>query len=141
MTMMRTLYPNVVIDTQGQDVSGVENTPEIRAQFIAEHMKAYSMDGADKSEIELSPFTISIMDQSNGQYAALFYKASIGQYRLVFPAEWDSQPFGFAYASDKGIYLAFTDLGIWSINPNSGTAQKLRPTSASRHRQARDYQE
>lgn len=92
MTMMRTPYPNGVIDTQGQDVSGVENTPEVRAQFIAEHMKVYSMDGADKSEIELSPFTISIMDQSNGQYAALFYKACIGQYRFVFPLNGAASP-------------------------------------------------
>lgn len=129
MTMMNSLYPNGVIDAQGQDVPGIENIPEVRAQFIAEHMKAYSMDGTTKTEIELSPFTISIMDQSNGQYAALFYKASIGQDSFVFPSEWGSQPFGFVHASDKGIYLAFTDMGIWSINPNSETAQKITTDS------------
>lgn len=129
MTMMRTLYPNGVINTQGQDVSVIENISEARAQFIAEHMKAYSMDGADKAEIELSPFTISIMDRSNGQYTALFCKARIGQDRFVFPVEWGSQPFGFAHASDKGIYLAFTDMGIWSINPNSEIAQKITADS------------
>lgn len=123
--MMGILYPNGVVDKQGQDIPEIENASAVRVKFIAEHMKAYSMAEGVKTEVQLAPFTISITDQSNGTYSALFYRASIGKDQFVFPSEWGNQSFGFTQISDKNIYLAFTDMGIWRIDPDSETATKI----------------
>ncbi len=39
--------------------------------------------------------------------------------------EWGNQSFGFTHLSNKNIYLAFTDMGIWRISPENLSAEKL----------------
>ena len=123
--LMEVLYPNGMIDGQGQDIPGIDNIPEARAQFIAEHMKAYALNGTVKAEVDLIPFEITVTDKSNGTYEGLLYKAAIGNDTFVFPSEWGNQSFGFTSLSEKNIYIAFTDMGIWQIDPDSMSAEIL----------------
>lgn len=123
--LMNVLYPDGVIDEQGQDIPSIENAAERRAQFIAEHMRAYSVVDGETREVNLTPFEIAITDQTNGEHYELFYKADIGSDRFVFPSEWGNQSFGFTHLSNKNIYLAFTDMGIWRISPENLSAEKL----------------
>lgn len=129
--MMSILYPNGIVDAQGQDIPGINDFDESRAKFVAEHMKAYSLVGEEISEVTLTPFKISITDESNGEYKSLFYRASVGKDNFVFPSEWGNQSFGFISISEKNIYLAYTDMGIWRIDPENMTAKKLSSDSYS----------
>ena len=123
--LLATLYPNGVVDAQGQEMGGIANIEEVRAQFIDNRMKAYSVSDNKQSEIQLKPFTIELENQSVGEYDALFYSASIGQDTFVFPSEWGNQPYGFTHMSNKNVYLAFTDKGIWQIDPIEQIATKI----------------
>lgn len=49
--LMNVLYPDGVIDEQGQDIPSIENAAERRAQFIAEHMRAYSVVDGETREV------------------------------------------------------------------------------------------
>ena len=123
--LMTQLYPNGVIDEQGQELSPAEDRSALRESFISQHMKAYAVGGGECTEIPITPFTVTISDRSNGAYEALFYKARIDADVFVFPSEWGSQPFGFSCLSEKEIYLAYTDLGIWRLDPENMSAQKI----------------
>ncbi|MGN7454307.1 hypothetical protein ACTHPH_05780 [Paenibacillus pasadenensis] len=123
--MMSILYPNGIVDAQGQEVPGIDNLVEVRERFIEEHMRALSLVGSTPIEIEKTPFTISIADESNGEYKSLFYKASIGKDTFVFPSEWGNQPFDFVSDSEKNIYIIYTDAGIWKIDPIALSAKKI----------------
>lgn len=123
--MMRLLYPNGIMDEQGLSISGVENLEEIRTKFIAEHTKAYAINGSEITEVKIVPFNIKLSNIMNGPYECLFYKATIGQDTFVFPSEWGNQSCGFLTASEAGVYLAYTDLGIWKVIPDSLETKKI----------------
>lgn len=124
--MTNILYPNGLINSQGQDIAGIENLETVRANFISNHIKAYSLDSQNNiSEISLIPFNVSLEDKNNGSYTWIFYKATIGDDSFVFPSEWGSQPCGFLNNSKENIYLAYTDMGIWRIDPVSMQTSKL----------------
>ncbi|PTQ57068.1 MAG: hypothetical protein BSOLF_2219 [Candidatus Carbobacillus altaicus] len=134
--MMNILYPNGIVDTQGQDIPGINNFDEARAKFIAEHMKAYSLVGEKTIEVKLTTFKINITDKSNGEYESIFYKASIGKDNFVFPSEWGNQSYGFISVSEKNIYIAYTDMGIWHIDPENMSAKKISSDKYSGKTQA-----
>ena len=134
--MMSILYPNGIVDAQGQDIPGINNLAESRAKYIAEHIKAYSLIGGQTTEVKLTPFKIYITDKSNGEYESLFYKASVGKDSFVFPSEWGNQSYGFISASEKNIYIAYTDMGIWRIDPENMSAKKLSSDTYSGKAQA-----
>ncbi|WNS46248.1 hypothetical protein [Paenibacillus sp. MMS20-IR301] len=134
--MMSILYPNGTVDAQGQDIPGINNLAEVREQFIAEHMRAYSLVGEKTTEVKLSPFNISITDESNGEYSSLFYKASVGNDSFVFPSEWGNQSCGFISMSEKNIFIAYTDMGIWRIDSETMSAEKLSSDEYSGKAQA-----
>ncbi len=123
--MMGILYPNGLIDVQGLDIPWIDNLEEAREKFIFEHTKAYSFDGQTVTEIALAPFTIELSSLSNETYTWQFYQAQIGDDHFVFPSEWGKQPCGFEAVSKADIYLAYTDIGIWNINPITLTADKI----------------
>lgn len=123
--LLNVLYPDGVIDEQGQDIPGIENATDTRAKFIANHMRAYSVVDGETTEVNLTPFEIAITDQTNGEHYELLYKAEIGSDSFVFPSEWGNQSFGFTHLSNKNIYLAFTDMGIWRIFPENLSTEKL----------------
>ena len=123
--LLNVLYPDGVIDEQGQDIPGIENAADTRAKFIADHMRAYSVVDGETTEVNLTPFEIAITDQTNGEHYELLYKAEIGSDSFVFPSEWGNQSFGFTHLSNKNIYLAFTDMGIWRIFPENLSTEKL----------------
>lgn len=123
--LMDILYPNGVVDSQGQEIGGIENMEETREQFIAEHMRAYSIEGTTQAQISLTPFSVILESKSNGEYEALFYSVRIGQDSFAFPSEWGNQSFGFTYRSEENVYLAFTDMGIWEIDPSKKSAEKI----------------
>lgn len=123
--MMSILYPNGIVDSQGQDMPGINDLVETRAKFVAEHMKAYSLVGEKTAEVKLTPFKISITDKSNGAYESLFYKTTVGKDTFVFPSEWGNQPCGFISVSEKNTYLAYTDMGIWRIDSANMSAKKI----------------
>lgn len=123
--MMDILYPNGILDGQGQEIGGISNMEDVRAQFIASHMSAFAVDGNSQSEVELIPFTLTLESQANGEFTALFYSAHIGQDAFVFPSEWGVQPFGFTHKSENGVFLAFTDMGIWKIDPQRLLSTKI----------------
>jgi len=134
--MMSILYPNGIVDAQGQDLPGINNLAETRAKFVAEHTKAYSLVGEKTTEVKLTSFKIAISDKSSGEYESLFYKASVGKDRFVFPAEWGNQSYSFIYVYEKNIYLAYTDMGIWRIDPDNLSAVKLSSDTYSAKTQA-----
>lgn len=123
--MMSLLYPNCIVDSFGQDIPEINNFTEFREKFVAEHTRAYSLVGEKTSEVKLIPFKISITDKSNGKYESLFYKTTIGSDNFVFPSEWGNQSCGFIHISEKNIYLAYTDMGIWRIDPEKLSAIKI----------------
>lgn len=123
--LMDILYPNGVVDEQGQEIGGINDMESVRETFISNHMRAYSVNGTTRSEITLTPFTVTLKNQSNGDFEALFYSAHIGQDSFAFPSEWGNQPFGFTHKSEKNIYLAFTDMGIWNIDPDRESATQI----------------
>lgn len=134
--MMSILYPNGILDAQGQDILSINNLDETRAKFVAEHMKAYSLVGEETTEVKLTPFKIAITDKSNGEYESIFYKASVGKDHFIFPSEWGNQSYGFISISDKNIYLAYTDMGIWRIDSDNLSAIKLSSDTYSGKTQA-----
>lgn len=123
--LMSILYPNGVVDEQGQEIGGINNIEAVRELYIANHMHAYSVNGSAQSEITLTPFTVTLNNHSNGDFNALFYSAHIGLDYFAFPSEWGNQPFGFTFRSEYNIFLAFTDTGIWEIDPYEETATKI----------------
>ena len=123
--MMNILYPSGIVNKQGQDIAGIDNLEENRNKYIHEHTKAYSLVGEKMSEVELLPFTITIADKTNGIFDVLLYSTSIGNDSFIFPSEWGNQPCGFIPVSEKSTYVIYTDMGIWSINPNEMIAKKL----------------
>ncbi len=120
--MMSLMYPNGIVDEQGQEIGAVENAQEVRANFIAQHMKAYWVQGTEKIQVSIIPVTIPL---SNPERGVLFYKASIGQDTFVFPSEWGRQGFGFDHRSEQGLFLAYTSEGIWRIDPTTMAAEKI----------------
>lgn len=125
--MMALMYPNGIVDEQGQEIGAVENAQEMRSAFIAEHMKAYSVQGTEKIQIPITPVTVtlSLPSYEDTDYEVLLYKASIGQDTFVFPSEWGRQGFGFDHRSERGLFLAYTNEGIWRIDPATMTAEKI----------------
>ena len=123
--MMNILYPSGIIDEQGLDISSADNLEELRARFIAEHTKAYSFSGTGVSEVQVTPFNITLESHMDGKYECLFYQAIIGEDCFVYPSEWGNQSCSFVTAGEIGIYLAYTDIGIWQIDPHGLTARKI----------------
>ena len=131
--LTRILYPNGIVDSQGQEIGIVDNSVEIRRNFINEHTKAYTViDGATK-EITLETFYINLDELSNELYNSsfegsneyLFYKASVNEDVFAFPSEWGNQPFGFIEASEDNSYYIYWHLGIWKINTDDLTIDKI----------------
>ena len=124
--MMRILYPNGIVDEQGQEIGGVDDPEEVRAAFVAEHTKAFILSGMDIVEIEATPFSIKIANAQDGEYDCLFYQARTGQDYFVYPSEWGGgQTCGFVSASEAGVFLAYTDIGIWQIDPVTLKSEKI----------------
>lgn len=119
------LYPNGVIDEQGQVQDSIPNMEQVRAEYIASHTKAYVVNGNAQSEVTLVPFTISLEDISNGNFEALMYRCIIGTDTFIFPSEWGCHPFGFLHSADSTVYLAYTDVGIWRIDAINGGTEKI----------------
>lgn len=124
------LYPNGVVDEQGQAIDGVANTEAVRAAYIAGHTKAFSYAAEAQTEVPLTPFPVCLEAQSSGLFDALMYRCTIGTDTFIFPSEWGRQPFGFAYVSEAGVYLAYTDVGIWRIDARSGSTTRLTGDNA-----------
>jgi len=122
--MMEILYPDGIVDEQGLSIPGVENLEEERAKFIAEHTKAYSLDGDKITEVDITPFNVKMSSGSDGEYESLFYKAVIDDDSFVFPSEWSPGNYDFA-VSEKGVYLACSYTEILRIDPVALTAKKL----------------
>jgi hypothetical protein len=123
--MVNILYPEGLVDEQGMGIPGVENVDGLRETFIAEHTKAYSVENGEIIKLEMTPFYIELNSVSNNIYKCLFYAVSIEEDRFVFPSEWGNQPCGFEAASESGVYLAYTDLGIWKIDPDLLTTKMI----------------
>lgn len=119
------LYPNGIFNEQGQSMDAIADADVVRAEYIANHTKAYAYNGSTQTEVPLTPFTLRLEDRSNGAFDALMYRCSIGSDTFIFPSEWGRHEFGFAYADETSTYLAYTDIGIWSINASSGSTNKL----------------
>lgn len=123
--LLKILYPNGILDEQGQEIGGINNKEEVREKFIAANMNAYTMINNQKSKVNLEPFYINIENGSNGEYDYLFYKACVNDDVFVFPSEWRTQPFGFIPSSETNSYYVYTDRGIWSIDVNELRADKI----------------
>lgn len=124
--MMKDLYPNGILDEQGMDIPGIENLEEVRAEFIAQHTKAYSVNGLELKELSLNPFELEMFDAiENTSYNALFYQASIGDDRFIFPSEWGNPSGGFLTVSEEDVYLVWNATGIWKVDPYMLKTDKL----------------
>lgn len=131
--LVKLLYPNGIVDSQGQEIGMIENATEVRKNFIEEHTKAYTViDGATK-EVTLEKFYINLDELSNKLYNSsfegsneyLFYKANVNDDVFVFPSEWGNEPFGFIEASEENSYYIYWYLGIWKINIDNLTIDKI----------------
>ena len=58
--MMRVLYPDSPFDEQGLSLPGVNNFDEARAKFIADHTKAYAINGTETAEVEITPHLVEL---------------------------------------------------------------------------------
>lgn len=123
--LMDILYPHGTIDDQGLSMEAVPNEDAIRAEFVANHTKAYAVNGLVQTEVALTPFTIELEDESNGVFNALMYRCIVGTDTFIFPSEWGNHPFGFLHSTPANVYLAYTDIGIWLIDAINGDTQKL----------------
>jgi len=124
--MMRILYPNGMLDEQGQEIGSVDDLEERRGEFIADHTNAFGFKGNDVAAVETYPFSINIKSVSKGEYSCLFYQARIEDDYFVYPSEWGGgQSCGFVTTDKAGIYLAYTDMGIWRIDPKILTSEKI----------------
>lgn len=131
--LLKLLYPNGVIDEQGQEIGIIENAVEMRKNFINEHTKAYTVTKGETKKVELERFYIDLKEILEQQYfdvtgnesEYLFYKATVGQEVFVFPSEWSSLPFGFIEASEVNSYYVYTSWGIWKIDTNKLCLDKL----------------
>ena len=92
------LYPNGIFNEQGQSMDAIADADVVRAEYIANHTKAYAYNGSTQTEVPLTPFTLRLEDRSNGAFDALMYRCSIGSDTFIFPSEWGRHEFGFAYA-------------------------------------------
>lgn len=124
--MMKILYPDGIVDGQGHDIPGIENMEDVRAGFIIESFKAYSADGTELTEAEATPFYVTLENMSDGRFECLFFKVETGSDSLVYPSEMHS---GFVSASEAGVYLAYTDISIWRIDPRKMDAEKISSDS------------
>lgn len=88
-------------------------------------MKAYSVQGTEKTQVPIIPFAITLPTQFVGDIETIFYKTSVNGDNFVFPSEWGQQGVGFIHLSEREIFLAFTDAGIWRIDPVTMTAGKI----------------
>ncbi len=131
--LIKILYPNGIVDWQGQEIGIVENAEEIRKKFIDEHTKAYTVINGVTKEVELEHFYIDLKEMSNELYfdsidgdgRYLCYKATVDKDVFVFPSEWGNQPFGFIEASEDSSYYTFTNWGIWKIDTEKLSLDKL----------------
>ncbi len=93
--LLELLYPNGMVDEQGQEIGTVENAEEVRKKFIDEHTKAYTVINGATKEVELEKFYIDLKEMSNELYydsfggdgKYLFYKVSVDKDVFVFPSE------------------------------------------------------
>ena len=131
--LVKLLYPNGIIDEQGQEIGIVDNSVEIRRNFINEHTKAYTVVDGTTKEVKLEKFYINLDELSNELYNSsfegsneyLFYKAKVNEDVFVFPSEWGNQPFGFIEASEDNSYYIYWYLGVWKINTDNLTIEKI----------------
>lgn len=131
--LLKILYPNGIVDEQGQEIGIVENAEEVRKKFIDEHTKAYTVINGATKEVELERFYIDLKEMLEELYFTstgneseyLFYKATIGDDVFVFPSEWGALPFGFIDASKDNSYYTYTSWGIWKIDTEKLSLDKL----------------
>lgn len=125
--MMDLMYPNGIVDEQGLEIGPAENAQEIRADFIAEHMKAYLVQGTEDpvSPVPITPFNLHFPDQDPEGVEILFYKASVNGDDFVFPSEWAQREGGFQHRSEQGLFLVGAYSAIWRIDPAHMTVEKL----------------
>lgn len=131
--LLKILYPNGIVDEQGQEIGIVENAEEVRKKFIDEHTKAYTVINGTTKEVELERFYIDLKEMLEELYFTstgneseyLFYKATIGDDVFVFPSEWGALPFGFIDASKDNSYYTYTSWGIWKIDTEKLSLDKL----------------
>lgn len=90
-------------------------------------MKAYWVQGTEKAQVSITPVTVtlSLSSYEDTDYEVLLYKANIGQDIFLFPSEWGRQGFGFDHRSEQGLFLAYTNEGIWRIDPTTMSAELL----------------
>ena len=131
--LIKTLYPNGIVDWQGQEIGIVENAEEVRKKFIDDHTKAYTVINGSMKEVELEPFYINLDELSNELYNSsfeganeyLFYKAVVGDDVFIFPSEWGNNSFGFIAANEENSYYIYWHFGIWEINTDDLTINKI----------------
>ena len=107
--LMDILYPHGTIDDQGLSMEAVPNEDAIRAEFVANHTKAYAVNGLVQTEVALTPFTIELEDESNGVFNALMYRCIVGTDTFIFPSEWGNHPFGFLHSTPANVYWHLVD--------------------------------
>jgi len=127
--LVNALYPNGLVDEQGQALQSVSDAETVRTAYVNAQTKLYAFQNGDVSETEATTFSVSLSDKMNGSYQYPFKQVIIGDDAFVFPFEWGAQPFGFLTLSEKGIYIVYTDLGIWRINPQNQEVSKLTSDS------------
>lgn len=131
--LIKTLYPNGIVDWQGQEIGIVENAEEVRKKFIDEHTTAFTVINGITKEVELEKFYVDLKEISNELYfdsnggdgKYLCYKATVDNDIFIFPSEWGSQPFGFIEVSEDSSYYTYTSWGIWKINTENLLLDKL----------------
>lgn len=125
--MMDLMYPNGIVDEQGLEIGAAENAQEIRANFIAEHMKAYLVQGTEDLvfPVPITPFNLRFPDQDPEGVEILFYKASVNGDDFVFPSEWAQREGGFQHRSEQGLFLVGAYSAIWRIDPADMTVERL----------------
>jgi hypothetical protein len=123
--MMDILYPGGSVLPDGMDNPGIENKDEERAKYIAEHMKAYTLEGTKLIEVKISPFELELSEIGKEPGKVLFYSAKVGSDSFVFPSEWSIPGSAFAAESEAGVYLIYSDIGIWQIDPYTLKIKKL----------------
>lgn len=123
--IMDLMYPNGIVDEQGLEIGPAENAQEIRTDFIAEHMKAYSVRGTEKNEVPITLFTISVPTPFHGDEKVLLYKARVDGDDFVFPSEWGRQGFSFYHRSEQGLFILGAGSALWRIDPADMTVERL----------------
>ncbi len=125
--LIELLYPKGIVDEQGQEIGIIENSTEVRENFINEHTKAYTVIDGATQEVELEKFYITLREISISfeEENYLFYKAVIGEDVFVFPSEWGSLPFGFIEDGEENSYYIYGNLGIWKIDTEKLSLDKI----------------